>query len=186
MSLRSNFASQVPAAPSNSFAHRDLRRLFPHRSRKPPEMVMRMRGLEPPRAFAHTDLNRARLPIPPHPRGGHCSPASRHCWPASGAQKPALRVPECDLDFRNAPIHPHPALSADHLAEREHSLGCLGKVHPIPTPDQNLQPVRVGKGRPEVDEGGPAIRASRVVDARHARLDANDLPRARPSRLPAH
>jgi hypothetical protein len=31
---------------------------------------MRMRGLEPPRAFAHTDLNRARLPIPPHPRGG--------------------------------------------------------------------------------------------------------------------
>src|SRR4051812_12039706 len=30
---------------------------------------MRMRGLEPPRAFAHTDLNRARLPIPPHPRG---------------------------------------------------------------------------------------------------------------------
>jgi hypothetical protein len=31
--------------------------------------LMRMRGLEPPRAFAHTDLNRARLPIPPHPRG---------------------------------------------------------------------------------------------------------------------
>ena len=31
--------------------------------------TMRMRGLEPPRAFAHTDLNRARLPIPPHPRG---------------------------------------------------------------------------------------------------------------------
>jgi hypothetical protein len=34
-----------------------------------PESAMRMRGLEPPRAFAHTDLNRARLPIPPHPRG---------------------------------------------------------------------------------------------------------------------
>jgi hypothetical protein len=32
-------------------------------------LAMRMRGLEPPRAFAHTDLNRARLPIPPHPRG---------------------------------------------------------------------------------------------------------------------
>jgi hypothetical protein len=29
---------------------------------------MRMRGLEPPRGFPHTDLNRARLPIPPHPR----------------------------------------------------------------------------------------------------------------------
>src|SRR3954467_14048320 len=30
-------------------------------------MAMRMRGLEPPRPFGHTDLNRARLPIPPHP-----------------------------------------------------------------------------------------------------------------------
>ena len=29
---------------------------------------MRMRGLEPPRGFPHTALNRARLPIPPHPR----------------------------------------------------------------------------------------------------------------------
>jgi hypothetical protein len=31
---------------------------------------MRMRGLEPPRGLPHTDLNRARLPIPPHPRAG--------------------------------------------------------------------------------------------------------------------
>ena len=31
--------------------------------------LMRMRGLEPPRGCPHTDLNRARLPIPPHPRG---------------------------------------------------------------------------------------------------------------------
>ena len=31
---------------------------------------MRMRGLEPPRARAHGDLNAARLPIPPHPRAG--------------------------------------------------------------------------------------------------------------------
>src|SRR3954468_3842930 len=29
---------------------------------------VRMRGLEPPRPEGHTDLNRARLPIPPHPR----------------------------------------------------------------------------------------------------------------------
>ena len=32
-------------------------------------VYMRMRGLEPPRPYGHTDLNRARLPIPPHPRG---------------------------------------------------------------------------------------------------------------------
>src|SRR3954465_3434549 len=36
---------------------------------KPACSAMRMRGLEPPRGFPHTDLNRARLPIPPHPRG---------------------------------------------------------------------------------------------------------------------
>ena len=30
---------------------------------------MRMRGLEPPRGLPHTDLNRARLPVPPHPPG---------------------------------------------------------------------------------------------------------------------
>src|SRR5713101_557009 len=34
---------------------------------------MRMRGLEPPRPEGHTDLNRARLPIPPHPPGAKCS-----------------------------------------------------------------------------------------------------------------
>jgi stress-induced morphogen len=36
---------------------------------------VRMRGLEPPRPEGHTDLNRARLPIPPHPpRRSQCSP----------------------------------------------------------------------------------------------------------------
>jgi hypothetical protein len=30
--------------------------------------MVRMRGLEPPPGFPDTDLNRARLPIPPHPR----------------------------------------------------------------------------------------------------------------------
>src|SRR5579862_8233526 len=29
-----------------------------------------MRGLEPPQSYLHTDLNRARLPIPPHPQAG--------------------------------------------------------------------------------------------------------------------
>jgi hypothetical protein len=34
------------------------------------EAMVRMRGLEPPPGFPDTDLNRARLPIPPHPRAG--------------------------------------------------------------------------------------------------------------------
>ncbi len=33
-----------------------------------PNILVRMRGLEPPPGFPDTDLNRARLPIPPHPR----------------------------------------------------------------------------------------------------------------------
>jgi hypothetical protein len=39
---------------------------------------MRMRGLEPPRTCIHTDLNRARLPIPPHPRGGRAAKISQY------------------------------------------------------------------------------------------------------------
>ncbi len=35
-----------------------------------PNILVRMRGLEPPRTYIHTDLNRARLPIPPHPHDG--------------------------------------------------------------------------------------------------------------------
>ncbi len=34
------------------------------------DQMVRMRGLEPPPGFPDTDLNRARLPIPPHPRAG--------------------------------------------------------------------------------------------------------------------
>src|SRR5262245_14081022 len=44
---------------------------------KPLDSAMRMRGLEPPRGCPHTDLNRARLPIPPHPRGRQCSRGCR-------------------------------------------------------------------------------------------------------------
>src|SRR5712691_12566589 len=41
---------------------------------------MRMRGLEPPRGCPHTDLNRARLPIPPHPRGATQSSVGPEDW----------------------------------------------------------------------------------------------------------
>ena len=33
------------------------------------ETLVRLRGVEPPRTFLHTDLKRARLPVPPQPRG---------------------------------------------------------------------------------------------------------------------
>src|SRR6266851_682386 len=57
---------------------------------KPRGTAMRMRGLEPPRGYPHTDLNRARLPIPPHPRGGDSVP--------SGLAAFSLRVevPKCE------------------------------------------------------------------------------------------
>ena len=43
---------------------------LPERGGFSPKMMVRMRGLEPPPGFPDTDLNRARLPIPPHPRAG--------------------------------------------------------------------------------------------------------------------
>ena len=58
-----------------------------------PNHLVRMRGLEPPRAFAHTDLNRARLPIPPHPRGEAIVPAALSALLAMRAVVAALRAP---------------------------------------------------------------------------------------------
>ena len=50
---------------------------------------MRMRGLEPPRPERHTDLNRARLPIPPHPRAAD---SSRHTALRHAARQPPRRI----------------------------------------------------------------------------------------------
>ncbi len=48
--------------------------------------LVRMRGLEPPPGFPDTDLNRARLPIPPHPRAGGDAKIS-HPPPAGPRQR---------------------------------------------------------------------------------------------------
>jgi magnesium transporter len=62
--------SERAHAPRFDFVWASIGRRKRHRFlRIPAQEPMRMRGLEPPRACAHTDLNRARLPIPPHPRG---------------------------------------------------------------------------------------------------------------------
>jgi site-specific DNA recombinase len=63
------------------------------------KILVRMRGLEPPPGFPDTDLNRARLPIPPHPRAGgtakisHRGALGRHgaagAWP--GQLRPCWR-----------------------------------------------------------------------------------------------
>jgi hypothetical protein len=42
-----------------------------------PAIMVRMRGLEPPPGCPDTDLNRARLPIPPHPRVGRATISQR-------------------------------------------------------------------------------------------------------------
>jgi hypothetical protein len=51
---------------------------------------MRMRGLEPPRSLLHTDLNRARLPIPPHPRAAEQAKISHRPGDGSiGLERPS-------------------------------------------------------------------------------------------------
>ena len=59
-----DFVEEIAANAPSAAALRELAR--------PPEPApkarVRLRGVEPPRAFAHTDLNRARLPVPPQPR----------------------------------------------------------------------------------------------------------------------
>jgi hypothetical protein len=57
--------------------------------------AMRMRGLEPPRGFPHTDLNRARLPIPPHPR----ATATPLCHAFSQSESAAKTFSACVSGF---------------------------------------------------------------------------------------
>ena len=66
---------------------------------------MRMRGLEPPRPERHTDLNRARLPIPPHPRADDSSrqPHVQACCTETAA--PDRRHTHHDPHFRT-PLRP--------------------------------------------------------------------------------
>ncbi len=76
-----------------------------------PAPHMRMRGLEPPRPYGHTDLNRARLPIPPHPRGRGILAADRRVGTRAAATVPAcLRQRfrrERRLILHAANAHPH-------------------------------------------------------------------------------
>ena len=67
---------------------------------------MRMRGLEPPRGSPHTALNRARLPIPPHPRelpilagAGRTTLAKR--WVVTPDANRSLQP--CSVSFRGSP-----------------------------------------------------------------------------------
>jgi site-specific DNA recombinase len=53
------------------------------------DQMVRMRGLEPPPGCPDTDLNRARLPIPPHPRAGGEAKISHRS--RTGAKRAALR-----------------------------------------------------------------------------------------------
>jgi hypothetical protein len=68
LSLSSSRAMSVVLLPSVPSASTD--RIVASRCNSAP---MRLEGLEPPRAFAHTDLNRARRPIPPQPRDAELS-----------------------------------------------------------------------------------------------------------------
>jgi site-specific DNA recombinase len=53
--------------------------------------LVRMRGLEPPPGFPDTDLNRARLPIPPHPRGGAAKISHPLIRTGTGSRGPRCR-----------------------------------------------------------------------------------------------
>ncbi len=57
--------------PQDAKGPRPARGQEPFRVGSISEHLVRMRGLEPPPGYPDTDLNRARLPIPPHPRGRH-------------------------------------------------------------------------------------------------------------------
>ena len=103
---------------------------------------MRMRGLEPPRPYGHTDLNRARLPIPPHPRAvdssrrgrfGHAarkppSLARRHSLhdpPSRTPLSPRASRPSRSCEARRR--HPRRARRSARSSSRSHSPPLAGR-----------------------------------------------------------
>jgi hypothetical protein len=54
-----------------------------------PKIMVRMRGLEPPRPYGHGDLNAARLPIPPHPHTAEATISHR----GRAQERPTTPVP---------------------------------------------------------------------------------------------
>src|SRR5436190_7439534 len=80
---------------------------------------VRMRGLEPPRPEGHTDLNRARLPIPPHPRAWDSVAACRR------RSEPRLRPNEDDepRTRERGPRFPRPGGGAPGPLDREDPVG---------------------------------------------------------------
>ena len=108
-----------------------------------------MRGLEPPRGFPHTDLNRARLPIPPHPRAADiiaaCSRPSRaamwlfrtyHGRRAEGRghrrHRRARLVGRCpgSLGFAVGPVRPGRPRARPGAAGRRRSGAHAGRARP--------------------------------------------------------
>jgi hypothetical protein len=67
-----------------STGRRDLVALLPRSSPFGAVAVMRAEGLEPPRAEAHQDLNLARIPIPPRPRGARVCGLNERSMPRLG------------------------------------------------------------------------------------------------------
>ena len=94
--------------------------------------AVRMRGLEPPRGCPHTDLNRARLPIPPHPLAEPSMIAGRRRREVEGAdQTPrSSTLTAAGRPCRHRAV-PRPACPA-RLPRRERALAAA-KSSPPPT-----------------------------------------------------
>ncbi len=92
-------ANPVPAKAAASAAPKDAKGPDPYRGREPfrvgsiSNVLVRMRGLEPPPGCPDTDLNRARLPIPPHPRADAKISQTRRAGGTCGRR--SLGDPDC-------------------------------------------------------------------------------------------
>ena len=96
------------------------RRLPPRdRHRRPARArTMRMRGLEPPQSYLHTDLNRARLPIPPHPRWRAADDSARRRPVRSSLDGPRAHARGLSRSGRFASLSAHSPLSSRGLGRR--------------------------------------------------------------------
>ncbi len=108
---------------------------------------MRMRGIEPPRGCPHTDLNRARLPVPPHPRGALVAQSS--CAGRAGRTIRWLESPQATIADRSPP----PQRSSFSRSSRFRAVGLAAGRDGArgPRVEVIVEPRRAAAGAPGAD-----------------------------------
>lgn len=105
----------------------------PKRGPLPIRPVVRMKGLEPSRELPHSDLNAARLPIPPHPHDlTWCALSSEAAWGRKGEKCNRHRPDPADKTPLSAVLAGQGPSAGHSLRPKE--MRCIRPLSDVATP----------------------------------------------------